>query len=222
MLNIASRGTLNDNAIVAGEGNKNETWLTYGDNSITDKQHTLTYTWDTKIFKYTGENETPLSGAKFVVYYKDNGVKKYYVKSENNVDWVELPENTTVASAVESGMITSFVSDATGYTAPITGIDAATYYLHEYEAPEGYNLLTTDTEVMVNSADYVDTDNATLTGTVSIEDSEKDAIKIENNSGTELPSTGGIGTTIFYCAGAILAVGAFVLLITKKRMSREM
>ena len=46
-----------------------------------------------------------------------------------------------------------------------------------------------------------------------------DEVKVLNQSGTELPSTGGIGTTIFYIVGGVLVVGAVVLLVTKKRMN---
>ena len=46
-------------------------------------------------------------------------------------------------------------------------------------------------------------------------------INVVNNSGATLPETGGIGTTIFYAAGALLVVGAGVLLVTKKRMNKS-
>ena len=45
-------------------------------------------------------------------------------------------------------------------------------------------------------------------------------VMVENQTGTELPSTGGIGTTIFYIVGSLLAVGAVILLVTKKRMGK--
>ena len=82
------------------------------------------------------------------------------------------------------------------------------YYLLEVEAPKGFNRLVPTTEIVIGAAG-----NAT-----EIEDL-KATKQIENNAGALLPSTGGIGTTIFYVVGGILVVVAGVLLITKKRMS---
>ena len=81
------------------------------------------------------------------------------------------------------------------------------YWLKEVQAPAGYNPLSAPVLVDINlnnvtSARIYDTN-------------------IENNTGSILPSTGGIGTTIFYTVGGLLVVGAVVLLITKKRMSAE-
>ena len=92
--------------------------------------------------------------------------------------------------------------------AKFEGLEDGTYELIEVVAPAGYNLLTAPVEATVSGSD---TDTTTLSVSKTI----------ENNSGTVLPSTGGIGTTIFYVVGSILVVAAGVLLITKKRMSRE-
>ena len=83
----------------------------------------------------------------------------------------------------------------------IWGVDADNdYTLTETEAPEGYNKLSAAVNVTVNA------ENGTRIG-------------VENNAGSELPSTGGMGTTLFYALGGILVVAAVVLLVTKKRMS---
>ena len=94
----------------------------------------------------------------------------------------------------------------------IDGLDADTYYLREVEAPKGYNKLTEDEEVKIQPMASEDGKSLTLTSLT---------VKVNNQSGSELPSTGGMGTTIFYVVGSILLVGAAVLLITKKRMSVE-
>ena len=111
----------------------------------------------------------------------------------------------------------------------------------ETEAPTGYNKLTTDvtlspqvleTEVYKESGTrYYDADGnlvsenseTTTEKTVvkNLEDLDAEAVEIVNEAGSVLPSTGGIGTTIFYIVGGLLAVGAGVVLVTKKRMSKE-
>ncbi|MBQ5812946.1 MAG: LPXTG cell wall anchor domain-containing protein, partial [Clostridia bacterium] len=83
----------------------------------------------------------------------------------------------------------------------IKGLDTDTYYLEEIEAPAGYNMLT-----------------ARVAVTPDVEAVEAVVV---NSIGTELPSTGGIGTTIFYALGAVMVIGAGVLLVAKKRMSVE-
>ena len=81
----------------------------------------------------------------------------------------------------------------------VKGLKNGEYQFEETVAPSGYNKLT-------------------ARQSVNIEDNNA-SIDVINNAGTELPSTGGMGTTIFYVLGSILAVGAIVLLVTKKRMS---
>ena len=86
----------------------------------------------------------------------------------------------------------------------IWGVDSdEDYSITELQAPKGYNLLNPPTkEVTVNA------DNSTR-------------IEVENYSGTELPSTGGIGTTILYIIGAILVLGAGILLVVRRRMNAK-
>ena len=111
----------------------------------------------------------------------------------------------------------------------------------EFKAPDGYNKLTetmtlkpqvlektiyeTSGERHYDSDGNLVSESSTAATTKIVEKNLSDldvgALKIENNKGTLLPSTGGIGTTIFYVVGGILVVGAAILLVTKKRMSRE-
>ncbi|MBQ9662783.1 MAG: isopeptide-forming domain-containing fimbrial protein [Oscillospiraceae bacterium] len=119
----------------------------------------------------------------------------------------------------------------------IYGLDPdETYTLTETATEAGYNLLSgtvslTPTKaektsvntikVTVAEASGITAGNASADADHTLELAAKQVNKVENNSGTVLPSTGGIGTTIFYVVGSILVVAAGVLLITKKRMSRE-
>ena len=105
---------------------------------------------------------------------------------------------------------TKVTTDGNG-AARFDGLQDGQYTLVETKAPAGFNLLTAGV-------------NVTVTGTT---DETGEPVKVnltqvvENQAGTQLPSTGGIGTTIFYVVGGILVVGAGILLITKKRMSKS-
>ncbi|MBQ8076486.1 MAG: LPXTG cell wall anchor domain-containing protein, partial [Oscillospiraceae bacterium] len=92
-----------------------------------------------------------------------------------------------------------------GNTVTINGLDGdLTYQLTETEAPTGYNKMNPDTvDVPPNGSKTFDAQN------------------VENNKGTQLPSTGGIGTTIFYIVGAVLVIGAGVVLVTRRRMNDQ-
>lgn len=94
----------------------------------------------------------------------------------------------------------------------INGLQAGTYYLKEVEAPVGYNKLNEPIKITVqldgakNKHMFVDNNTKNI-----------DQVNVENKSGSILPSTGGIGTTIFYIAGALLVLISGVVLIAKKR-----
>lgn len=97
--------------------------------------------------------------------------------------------------------------------ASFEGLANGTYYLVETKAPAGYNQLTEAQKVEVHDGEH----NAPVTSETQL----TVTAKVENQAGTLLPSTGGMGTTIFYVLGAVLVVGAGVLLVTKKRMSQS-
>ncbi len=178
----------------------NETYVKYGNNSESQHDSTTTYTYSFDIFKYTkdGDNETPLANAQFVLQNDDG---QYAVLGENNVfqSWTS-----------DSTLATPIVSDAQGKAA-VYGLDADTYRLTETEAPDGYNKLTEPVKFVIEGSD-------TGASTLYQDGNAVDALKIENNAGSLLPSTGGMGTTIFYVVGGALVIGAAVLLVTKRRM----
>ena len=115
-----------------------------------------------------------------------------------------------MAKTGETDTVTEITADTTGKFT-IKGLDADTYYLTETAAPAGYNKLAGAVTITIGA-------NGVVNGTAEAPQGV-DEVKVLNQSGTELPSTGGMGTTIFYVLGSILAVGAIVLLVTKKRMS---
>ena len=113
---------------------------------------------------------------------------------------------------------TSAVIKAKNGKATVIGMDADTiYWLKEIKAPEGYNILNSRVKVEIkndNLTTTMDADETTWTN-------EKGGVNIVNNTGTELPSTGGIGTTIFYIAGSLLVAGAIVFFVVRRRMNSE-
>ena len=89
----------------------------------------------------------------------------------------------------------------------IQGLDAGRYYLTETQQPAGYNKLKDPIEIVIDE-----------NGDIKVDTNKVDEVKVLNNTGSLLPSTGGMGTTLFYIFGAILVIGSGVVLITKKRM----
>ena len=186
----------------------NDTWLDYGDNQHTEHDTTTTYTWKLPIYKYhmVGGTKTALAGAEFILY-KGN---------EENRDYAKVTEGKLTGWTKKKAEATKLVSGDDGMIA-VEGLDADTYYLEETKAPGGYNKLAGPVKVVISHA--VTDEGAHMTHTLEQDATVVEKVGIENKSGTELPSTGGIGTTIFYVLGSILVIGAVVLLIAKKRMS---
>ena len=194
---------------VADTGYVNDTWLDYGDNQHTEHDVTTTYTWKLPIYKYhmDGETKTALAGAKFILYKGSEESNRAYAQVANGklTGWTKTKADAT-----------TLVSDTNGMIA-VEGLDADTYYLEETKAPDGYNKLAGSVKVEISHT--VSDEGAHMTNTLKQDATDVEKVEIENKSGTELPSTGGIGTTIFYVLGSILVIGAVVLLIAKKRKS---
>lgn len=194
-------------AAIGGSGNTNETHLDYGENKHTTPSETKTYVWSFDVHKYTGEN-TALAGAKFKVWNSDKS-KTAYFKHDATAKVYKFAGWTAV-----EGAVCEFTTPDDGNIA-FEGLNAGTYYLEEIEAPKGYNKL--NDAIKFTIAD----ENAPEKGQVSYDTNSTGTIKVLNNAGTTLPTTGGIGTTVFYLIGGGLMVAAAVLLIAKKRMENK-
>ena len=184
--------TLNKDAVVEGNGNPNELDLAYGENKTTDKVKTTTYTYKFNIIKKDGETNTKLEGATFKLFDKNN-----------NIIYVELIENNVYRVTTEKNAVLINAGEAT-----IEGLDADTYYLEEVTAPTGYNKLTSKVEVIISK---VGSNNTFSRFTA----------EVLNYTGSELPETGGMGTTLFLTLGSILVIGFGLLLVTKLRVYKE-
>lgn len=190
--------TVNEEAVIRGNGNINTAKITYGENSTSSQEATTTtYVWDFDVFKYTGSNEA-LAGATFTLTAKDGNTLKF---TKN--------DNTYTLDA--AGTVTTFTTDTTG-TMKFVGLDSGEYQLTETAAPTGYNKLAAPIAVTIATDGVVTPDNQN--------DDKANTVLVENKTGSVLPNTGGIGTIIFYTIGGLLFVGALVLLIAKKRMSQ--
>ena len=223
---VTYSATINSNAVVGTAGNENETWLKYGNNGETTHGKTKTYTWSFNIFKYFTDSNNDmryLANVEFVLYRKNADDKAEYAKFDSNnnnnnklTGWTETKDDAT-----------RLTTNATS-TVTVEGLDEGTYFLKEITTPDGFNGLTSDVEVQIdsscntlNGATYmVQYKMVNEEGFTDTDDEEK-VVPIENKRGTTLPGTGGIGTTIFYVVGGGLMVAAAILLITKKRMENH-
>lgn len=209
-LTVYYSATLNEDAKVVVDGNDNTVYLSYGEDSTweTAEHKTTTYTWKMDVLKYTmdGENKVSLAGAKFQLLDKaGNAIKFTDITVEGGVPTYRVDAE---------GTVTEIITNANGKF-EFVGLDEGSYKLHETEAPDGYNKLAADIDVIITSEYKAEA----YTATYEINDAEPATIEVENKTGTLLPETGGIGTTIFYIVGVVLMLGAAIILITKKRMS---
>lgn len=206
VITISYSATVNKDAYDADK-ETNTGWVHYN-NDDTAKMTTDTSPLEFTLVKTNEDGTKNLSGAKFQLLDSENKALSF-VKVERKgyrpaVDTDEESVKVTELETPEDGRIKFY------------GLKAGTYALKETEAPKGYNLLTQDVGVTIAS-----------TGAVSIAvndinaSAENKTITVKNKAGTTLPSTGGMGTTVFYVVGGLLMAAAAVLLITKKRMGKN-
>ena len=198
-IKVTYTATLNENAVVKTAANTNKVVLKYGNNQSTVEKETETYTYRLTVVKTNADETKKLKGAIFKLSTDKDG--NYPLKfTEKNGQYVVDPNST-----IET------ITTLDGGTFTIAGLDAKEYYLTETVAPAGYNKLADPIKLVVSE------DNVTKDGEVLV----NDTLTVKNQSGTLLPGTGGIGTTIFYVIGGLLMAAAAVLLITKKRMNSD-
>ena len=204
---VTYSATLNEKAVIAGNGNVNETWLKYGESSETTHDTTTTKTYSIPVFKYTG-NSTPLENAEFELKRKDDTTAIALIKKNSGADSTYTGDIYRVAKSGETGTVTKVITPNTGKF-KIEGLDAGTYYLTETKQPAGYNKLKDPVTVVISEEGYI---------TVGTSTTHIAEVEVENKTGSLLPSTGGSGTTLIYILGAVLVLGSGVALITRKRM----
>ena len=208
---VSYTATVNKDAVIGTTGNTNTAQLKYG-NSSTVQSTTTTYSYKFDLVK-TDNSKKLLTGAKFKLYdsvagttpvklIKDAATGNYRVAEKNETDTVNEIEISSYKAVT------------------ISGLNKKTYYLEETQAPAGYNKLTGRQPVELGKEGFVE--NATLTGSdAKGAEWTSGGVRVINNAGATLPSTGGMGTTLFYVIGGGLMVAAVVLLVTKKRMENK-
>lgn len=194
---------LNKNAVIDGEGNKNTAWVSFGETHETAKSTVTTYTYGFDIVKTDGQN-TLIDDAKFRIYdAAEGGTEVGVVLMDDGVTYRRArADETGVEIVVENGKVR------------VVGFDNGTYYLEETEAPDGYNKITARQKFIISDGNLDATFNGDIYSTGS-------GVHVVNKTGSMLPETGGMGTTIFYVVGGLLVGGAIVALVSKKRMSNK-
>ena len=199
--------TVNKDFVLGNQGQENKAHLEFSndpkDESKKDKtpdEKVKVYSGKIKVLKYAkGDKEKKLEGAQFAL---KNSEGKYYKLEETNdkkkVTWVDQEKDATVLTSDKNGEL------------EFTGIKAGTYKLKETKAPDGYNLLTEEKEVVLK-------DGTNGADTVTMEATSD----VENSSGTELPKVGGAGTKLFSLIGGAVIIYAVLSLVRGKIKLQE-
>ena len=193
--------------------NKNSVQLQYSNNprpgeywGTTPKSEVYVFTYQLNNTKRAEkEDGTPLPGAGFRLYSDKDCTQEVKLYQKDNFYF-------PIKDATDKKAVEEMYSDKDGKF-NIKGLDAGTYYLKETKTPDDYSVCA-DKEIVISAThdvNHVELDSSKLSTTII----NKKA------GGITLPSTGGIGTTIFYVVGGGLMVAAIVLLVTKKRMENK-
>ena len=193
-IDVYYTATLNKDATVEGNGNKNETFLKYGNNITTDKKKTITYTYAFEIIK-TNKEGVELTGAEFILLDKLGNEIKVILKDEETKTY-RIATGNEIGVNIKAGKAT------------IEGLDKDSYKLKEVVSPEGYNKLTSPVEFSVN-------------GKTNVTIIERTRVNVINYTGSELPETGGIGTKLFITSGLSLVLICGLVLVTKLRLYKN-
>lgn len=229
-------------------GNPNEVKLTYSNNpnldssgnpitttSDTPKDYAYAFTYTLDATKVDSTTNAALGGAGFKIYYKDNSDTAHYaVITDGKVtDWETNIDDATQITTEANGQIL------------VKGLDAGKYYLKETTTPDNYSpiadveftisaTISSKTGGVAGSNEYeisalsitsrdsnVDVDKKATENLAANKQTGTVYTNIKNSPTSTLPTTGGIGTKIFYVVGGIMMVASLALLFLKKRVSKN-
>lgn len=214
-ITVEYKATLNDQAAVGKVGNPNKARIEYSNNPNTNDHgktewdHVIVFTYKTVVNKTDGTN--PLPGADFKL-------EKEVKQDDGTTKWVEVSTKT--------------ITDKTTFT--FTGLDDGNYRITETTTPDGYSKI--DPITFTIKAEHVtgftgldwktgkSDDGKTVLTSVdfgTLQHPSSDPVgtattEVVNKSGFTLPKTGDMGTTILYVAGGLLALGAAIVLVSKR------
>jgi len=242
---VTYTATITTDAVIGSAGNPNTGYLEFSNNpnqtgdgtpttSKTPEDGNLVFTYDLKPTKVDGQDSTKkLPNAQFVLKATNGDHNGKYAQIDADTKkltgWLDT-KPTALDTIPTTGNTGVLVSGSDG-NFEVYGLDAGTYELEEIKAPVGYNKLTA--AIPLTIAATVDgseetgpkLDSLTITvNEVTSEDLKATGIlpvTVQNNSGAELPSTGGIGTTIFYIAGIVMVLGAAAIVIARRKAEQE-
>lgn len=223
---VSYEAVLNEDAAIYTNENRNGTYLEYGDDNFTTESITKTYTYMIDVIK-TDINNKVLEGAQFQLYRKDpNGANTIKDKDNNEIKVGSpvkfISEGTGVYEITDDGT-TGAIDTITAGDIVIRGLDVGTYYLQETVAPKGYNKVDypIKVEIVRDATTQLGNNNIGYVNNGVYDAETGGGYQVINQTGSLLPNTGGMGTTMIYVTGSILVVAAVVILVTKKRMSGE-
>ena len=212
---VTYSATLDNSTLVTGSSNSSTATLTYTNNpySTTSSTQTETATSTANVYTYGiavtkldyEDKETPLSGAEFTL--SDSEGNTLYFVLVNGVYY--LSEDST-----DSTYTSTLTSDSTG-TITIKGLDVGKYTLVETKAADGYNLDSSEITIELTDEDLdglLDDNN---------DDNGIYELTVYNKTGFTLPTTGGIGTTIFVAIGVVLVVAGLSMIVISSKKKKN-
>lgn len=227
---VLYNATLNNNAVIGGIGNPNTVNLQYsnnpnqggdGEKGKTPDDKNVVFTYELDVNKYRDNKDDPTNEAEFKLY------KEYVDGDSRTVQEIKLINN----------------GGSKGLTYVAQGLDDGIYILQETKAPAGYNKMDGSVDfggtTYSNAVEFkitptyegganpqvINLEVGRLNGAQAVFTGDAKTGKVSTDiidqKGSSLPSTGGIGTTIFYVIGSVLVIGAGVLLVTRRRMNKK-
>lgn len=180
---------------------------------------TKTYSGNATITKYDLEKKNKLEGAQFVVYRKNANNKKEYavIGADGWItgQWIEETEDGKVPEGLGQALTTSNVTGDTYGTVTVKGLKVGDYFFQEVVAPDGYSISTQDTAFKM-----IETKNAENKVTGVVAENPQNIYMVDSKI-SQLPSTGGMGTTLFTIAGcAIMVAAAGFFFASRKRVNK--
>lgn len=243
---VSYSATLNNQAKIGADGNPNTVDLEYsnnpnkggeGDKGKTPEDKNIVFTYTVNVNKVTGSQA--LGGAAFALYKKYVGTLPTGKTAATEIKYDNGKKDYAIPLGEQWVLVEQKTADANTKTFGFDRVDDGEYLLVETTTPAGYNSVK-PMQFKVEAAHVAEDANPTLTsvtgtdskpsGSTTLDSITLGALTVEgklsgvttnvnNESGTVLPSTGGMGTTIFYIIGVILVLGAGIVLVTRRRMS---